>query len=181
MARLDEALPRWDFDEIHSIEVAASPERAYEALRQLRSSDLRLTGLLMGLRSLGRRRPQSRPLVDVVQQGGFALLCDEPPREVVMGIRGRFWQLRPVTDTPATDLAGFAALEAPGAAKAAWNFRLEPLANGRTRVTTETRIATPDAGVRKSFGRYWRVIRPFSGLIRIEMLRALKRQAERSG
>lgn len=181
MARLDDALPRWDFDETHSIEIGASQERSYEALRELRSSDLRVTGLLMGLRSLGRRRPQSRPLIDVASGGGFALLCEEPPDEVVLGIRGRFWQLRPVTDTPATDLAGFAALEADGAAKAVWNFSTEPLAPGRTRVTTITRIATPDPATKRSFGRYWRVIRPFSGLIRIEMLRALKRRAERSG
>jgi hypothetical protein len=181
MARLDEALPRWDFDETHSIELAVSPEQAYTALRELRSSDLRVTGLLMGLRSLGRRRPESRPLIDVVSGGGFALLSEEPPHEVVLGIRGRFWQLRPVTDTPDTDLAGFAALEAGGAAKAVWNFTTEPLSGGRTRVTTVTRIATPDPATKRSFGRYWRVIRPFSGLIRIEMLRALKRRAERSG
>ena len=86
-----------------------------------------------------------------------------------------------MTDTPATDLAGFAALEADGAAKAVWNFTTESLAPGRTRVTTITRIATPDPATKRSFGRYWRVIRPFSGLIRIEMLRALKRRAEGSG
>ena len=182
MARLDEALPRWDFDETHSIEMAATPERAYAALKEMRSSDLRVTGLLMGLRSLGRRRTRvERPLVDVVQGGGFALLCEEPPDEIVLGIRGQFWRPRPVTDTPATDLAGFAALEANGAAKAVWNFTTEPLPGGRARVTTITRIATPDEAARRSFGRYWRLIRPFSGLIRIEMLRALRRRAERSG
>lgn len=87
-----------------------------------------------------------------------------------------------MTDTPpGTDLAGFAALEAPGAAKGAWNFRFEPLAGGRTRVTTVTRVAAGDAAARRSFGRYWRLIRPFSGLIRIEMLRALRRKLDPNG
>jgi hypothetical protein len=183
MAHLDEALPRWDFDETHSIEVAASPARAYEALRLLRSSDLRVTNALMGLRTLGRRRRgPDRPLIDVTREGGFVLLWDEPGEEVVMGIRGRFWQPRPVSDTPPdTDLAGFAALEAPGAAKSAWNFSFEPLSGGRTRVTTVTRVAAGDEAARRSFGRYWRLIRPFSGLIRIEMLRALRRKLEPSG
>jgi hypothetical protein len=38
--------------------------------------------------------------------------------------------------------------------------------------------ATVDAVARRRFGRYWRVIGPFSGITRREMLAAIKRRAE---
>jgi len=47
-----------------------------------------------------------------------------------------------------------------------------------TRLTTETRIKCLDEDSRSRFGWYWAFIRPFSGLIRMEMLRAIKRKAE---
>jgi hypothetical protein len=45
-------------------------------------------------------------------------------------------------------------------------------------VATETRIVCTDEASRRAFLRYWRVIRPFSGLIRLEMLRLLRNAAE---
>jgi len=41
-------------------------------------------------------------------------------------------------------------------------------------VATETRIRCTDDASRRAFLRYWRVIRPFSGLIRMEMLRSIR-------
>jgi hypothetical protein len=48
-------------------------------------------------------------------------------------------------------------------------------------LTTETRIKCLDNESRRSFGFYWMFIQPFSGLIRMEMLRAIKRKAELVG
>ena len=47
-------------------------------------------------------------------------------------------------------------------------------------VATETRVRCTDAASLRSFRRYWRVIRPFSGLVRREALRAIRRTAESS-
>jgi hypothetical protein len=63
--------------------------------------------------------------------------------------------------------------------KANWNFKLIP-DKGKIILETETRIYCPDESSRKKFGRYWKIIKPFSGLIRMEMLRAIRRSAEES-
>jgi hypothetical protein len=45
-------------------------------------------------------------------------------------------------------------------------------------LVTETRVHVPDPVSRRKFVRYWRVVRPFSGLIRMLVLQAAKRRAE---
>jgi hypothetical protein len=52
-------------------------------------------------------------------------------------------------------------------------------ADGTTLAETETRVAATDPTARRGFGRYWLVIRGFSGLIRRDWLRAVARRAER--
>ncbi|MEQ1645742.1 MAG: hypothetical protein ABL959_19990 [Pyrinomonadaceae bacterium] len=71
----------------------------------------------------------------------------------------------------------FKAFDKTGYAKAVWNFSLDPDGDA-TRLTTETRIKCLDDGSRRSFGFYWTFVQPFSGIIRMEMLRAIKRKAE---
>ena len=46
-----------------------------------------------------------------------------------------------------------------------------------TRVTTETRVLCAD-DARPKFRLYWMLIRPFSGLLRRFMLRAIRQEAE---
>ena len=72
----------------------------------------------------------------------------------------------------------FKALDAPGLAKAAMNFRLEDSGAGGCLLTTETRVYATDASARRRFTPYWRVIYPGSALIRRMWLRAIKRRAE---
>ena len=57
------------------------------------------------------------------------------------------------------------------------DFRAKPLPGGRSQLTTETRVAATDAASRRSFGRYWRVVGPFSALIRRRWLRSIARFA----
>jgi hypothetical protein len=49
-----------------------------------------------------------------------------------------------------------------------------------TELRTETRVLATDAASRRRFGRYWRVIRPGSALIRRTWLGAAKRRTERA-
>jgi hypothetical protein len=88
------------------------------------------------------------------------VLEDVPGEGVILGLRGQFWRLRGGDDGSA-------------AATAVADFRV---AAGC--LSTETRVHVPDPGARRKFRRYWLVVRPFSGLIRILLLRAAKRRAE---
>ena len=72
-----------------------------------------------------------------------------------------------------TDPAGyFAEFATPGWAKIVANFRVS-----EGELTTETRVLLTDERSRRAFGRYWLLIRPFSGLIRRRWLAAIVRRA----
>ena len=66
----------------------------------------------------------------------------------------------------------------PGTAKAAWNFAVGKSSDGITELRTETRVLCADLVTRRRFRAYWTLIRPFSGLIRKEMLAAVRSAAE---
>jgi hypothetical protein len=67
----------------------------------------------------------------------------------------------------------------PGFVKAALTFRFIGRADGTTLAETDTRVAATDPAARRGFGRYWLLVRGFSGLIRRDWLRAVARRAER--
>jgi hypothetical protein len=177
---LDDFLPRYDLNEVHSISTSAAPAAVMAAIRDLTPGEVPVLVALMAIRSVPallqrRRLPVRGPLLDGFRKSGFAQL-HEAPDELVLGGVGRFWQpsggLRRIE---AADFAGFAE---PGWAKAAFNFQVERVGE-RTLLRTETRIATTDEHARRSFGRYWRLIHPGSALIRLAWLRAIRRRAER--
>jgi hypothetical protein len=178
---LDEFLPTYDVNEVHTIDTGASPAAVMEAIRALTPQEVPLLVALMAVRSvprlLTRSRPSLRgPLLDGFLRAGFATLR-ELPDEVVLGAVGRFWQptggLRPIE---AADFGDFAT---PGFAKAVFDFRLER-AGDRTIVRTETPVATTDAHAQRRFGLYWKLVYPGSALIRVAWLRAIRKRAERS-
>jgi hypothetical protein len=111
---------------------------------------------------------------------GFTKLDEIPGRELVFGIAGRFW--RPAGDLRRlADRAAFDAFAEEGCVKVAWNLRVEPLDDGASLLSTETRIASFGRGARRKFRLYWAVVGPFSGLTRRSLLRGVKRRAEQRG
>jgi hypothetical protein len=188
---LDDHLPRFDFVERHATGVGAPPAAAFVAIRNAELAGplartlflLRaLPGLVLSPRETARRflgTRRSRALtVDALAAAGFVVLGEDAGRELVLGTIGRFWLASGgMRSFPPGEFASFAE---PGWAKAAWNFRVEPAPGGRATLSTETRVLCTDARSRRRFARYWRIVRPFSGLIRLEMLRAIRREAERS-
>ena len=177
---LDEFLPRYDVNEVHSIGIGAAPGAVMDAVRALTAKEVPLLVALMAIRSvpalLRRRRPPVRgPLLDGFRKSGFVKLR-ETPDELVLASVGRFWQ--PVGGLRRIEAADFAGFAEPGFAKAAFNFEIARVGE-RTVLRTETRVATTDEHARRSFARYWRVVHPGSALIRIAWLRAIRRRAER--
>lgn len=177
---LDEWMPRWDVSDRHELTVAAPADRTYGAVRAVDFAASPAARLLFAIRNLpaiarGRRVPPSVTLDDTVRSG-FALLAEEPGREIVVGVAGRFWALSGARlRISAGEFAGHAA---PGTAKAAMSFRVDALGAERSRVVTETRVLCADAAARRSFRRYWTVIRPGSAIIRKVALAQIRRAAE---
>ena len=191
-ARLDAWMPRPDVSAVYATTVAAPVERVYAALLDTDFGRQPLVALLMGLRSipafvlapraswrrLRSARPRRTGRLRSVLGSDFALLEEAPPEELVIGLTGSFWT--PSGGLVASDPATFREAPPAGMARAAWNFRIEPLDHGRTRLSTETRIRCADAATARRFKAYWRLVAPGSGLIRWAILRQVRRQAEQA-
>jgi hypothetical protein len=180
---IDELMPQFDEFERHERLVRAAPPAVYAALRRVDLLDPWIIRWLLALRTApgALRRPRQAPRrrtlrLEQMLEHGFVLLGERPERELVLGVVGRFWTL--AGERLPLDAAGFAAFDRPGYAKVVWDFRLTP-EGGLTRLSTETRIQCLDAESQRRFRRYWRVIGPFSGLIRRALLRAIAREATR--
>src|SRR5215472_11333897 len=50
---LDQNFTKWQFDEVHTIDVDASPERAYDAIRKVTSGEISLFRTLTAIRRFG--------------------------------------------------------------------------------------------------------------------------------
>jgi len=107
----------------------------------------------------------------------FILLGEKPNEELLLGLVGRFWTAS--GELRRLDAEGFRSFKEQGYAKAAWNFSLAERPDGSVLLETETRVYCLDQSSRRRFQLYWLVVGPFSGLIRRDVLQAVKRSAEK--
>ena len=185
---LNEIMPEYDFNEVHTISVNATRNRAYRAIKEVTAAEIWLFKALMTLRMLpgriGRKRkPEGadwkKPLLDEAQKAGFVLLAEEEGKEVVLGTVGQFWKLSGGIVQGLRSANQFMAFDGEGYAKAAISFHVAQGPKGGMLIRTETRIRALDLASRRRFSRYWRAVHPGSALIRAMWLRAIRRRAER--
>lgn len=168
---IDEFLSEYDFEEKHSIAIHADAATVYEAAQNVNFGESWIVRMLLTLRGMSADALTLRNL----SYSKFRILGERPASELLIGLAGKFWT--PWGDLQDVNSDNFNAFDKTGYAKAVWNFSLDPYGDA-TRLTTETRIKCLDDGSRRSFGFYWTFVQPFSGIIRMEMLRAIKRKAE---
>jgi hypothetical protein len=160
--KLDHVMPVWEFDERHEVMVAATPEKIFTAIREVRADEIKFFNVLTAIRRGGRGgredilNPGKRaPILDVALRSGFSVMADDSPREIVIG----------------------STVIRPNRAIATMNFLVVP--NGATsRLITETRVHATDDAARRRFAVYWRIIHPGSDIIRRGWLEAIRRRAE---
>ena len=178
---LDQLMPVWQFDEVHTSRVDAPPERVYRAVKDVTAREIMLFRTLTWIRRFGRAGPESilnapdrLPLLEVATRTGFLKLAEDPGREIVVGtvVLAPPGAARPRTPDEFRTLTG------PGYALATMNFRVTGDGNGASVLTTATRVYATDAAARRRFTKYWRLIYPGSALIRRMWLRAIERRAE---
>jgi hypothetical protein len=187
-AVLDDVLPVHRHRERHTTQIAAAPEPVWHALQTVSNGELRLTRLLTGIRALPQRLsggdppggglPADRGFLEAFMERGYRELRVDPPWTLVAGNAGQPWRLRGGESADTVDLDGFRAFARPGFVLIVTSFELEALGDG-TRLSTETRVQPTDAAAARAFRPYWWAIRAGSGLIRHDMLRAVRRRAER--
>ena len=168
---IERFVPTAEVGSQHSVDVPTSPADTYEVIRTADLGGSRVVRMLFAVRGLPSRRPLT---IETMERVGFVMLRQEPGRGLVLGVTGRFWTLR--GDLRRIDAAEFAEFAEPGYAKGAWSFAIEPGPDGGSIVTTETRVTTTDEGSRRAFRRYWRLVGPFSSLIRRRLLAVIARE-----
>lgn len=199
--RLDYWLPTYNFSEKHRIEINSSPEKVFQATRTLDMGESGVIKALVRLRyifgrlALWRKQENSQlrfsieETADKTGLGGLGARKGQPlnlpgilleevcDKEIVLGFVGKFWKpsggvVRGLT------VEDYLRFDETGFCKVAWNIYIEQNYNGNAVLSTETRILCLGWRAKLLFGVYWAFIRLFSGWIRIEMLRMIKRQAE---
>jgi membrane protein implicated in regulation of membrane protease activity len=147
----------YEFVTRHAVAADGDAATLDRALREVTFGEVPLVCALVFARGLGLPR-RSQTVLEAMRRRA-TVLEDVPGEGIVLSVTGQFWRLRGRgSEPPATAVVEFRA--ADGA------------------LTTETRIHVSDPVSRRRFARYWRVVRPFSGLIRVLVLRAAKRRAE---
>jgi hypothetical protein len=158
---IEALLPNPDVVTRHEITLPLPPERALDVALATPARPDGVVRMLFLLRGL---RPDSRGTL-----GSIFPRLELTPTEAVFGFSGRPW--RPTGG----GLGSFEDARA-GSVRMALGFRAEPVGEG-SRLVTETRVAAVDDRARRAFRRYWRVVGPFSGLVRKRWLAAVGKRA----
>jgi hypothetical protein len=159
VALIDDLLPRFDANELHSAALRVEPAAAIAlALATPVDADPLVRALfrLRGIKASGSIGAA------LARLGLEELRTAEG--EVVFGASGTPWRR-------GGGIHAFADA-GPGQVQMATDFR----ADG-ARLSTETRILAFDPAARRAFLRYWRVVGPFSALIRRRWLAAIAKSA----
>lgn len=179
---LDQFIPHPDVRERFETLVRAPAPLVMETARNFDMQSLPLIRLIihareriLGTSQTGPRIP--RGIVEETRDQGWGLLAEDPGRLLACGATCQPWQGN-VTFTPIPP-DEFAEFDTPQQVKIAWTLEVEPLGPHLTRFAHETRAVATDAAARARFRRYWRWARFGIVAIRILLLPAIRREAER--
>jgi hypothetical protein len=160
---LTEVMPEYDVRKRHAIALEALPGNVWRAVHATTLAETPVARILFRLRGL-----PAAPDRGLLELEGFRLLAEDPGRELVVGAVGKPWSPRGglVRDADPRTFrdAGYVVMA------------LSVKHDGAT-LATETRVRCTDSRSRVLFRLYWLVVGPFSGLVRNDWLRAIRRRA----
>ena len=166
---IDKYLPEYTFNEIHEIVINSPIEKVYQVARNFDLSKSKLIVFLFKIRRLPTKRFN---LQDLVKDLSFSNIEEQFPRENLIG----FWARTKIE--PITNYKDFINNTISARIKVVWNFRFSSLNSIQTKVSTETRILCVHPVTKVLFSMYWLIVRPFSGIIRVKMLKIIKKDSE---
>ena len=181
-APLDRFIPHPDIRERFETTIRAPAELVMEVAGEFDMQSLPVVRAIFWLREkltraapTAPRRPQG--ILAETRSLGWGLLAEQRGRLVVCGAVCQPW----LPDVKFTPIAAdrFATYAEPGQVKIAWTLEAEALGPAITRFAQETRAMATDEEARSRFRRYWRWARFGIITIRLLMLPAVRRVAER--
>lgn len=179
---LDPFIPRPEVRERFRTKVRAPAALVMDTARNLDLQSLMPVRAIFRLREKLMRAGPARPrvpqgIVAETRALGWGLLMERPGRVLVCGAACQPW--RAEVRFRAIPAADFAAHAEPDQVKIAWSLEVEPVDPTTTIFSHETRAVATDAQARTKFRRYWRWARFGIVAIRLLLLPAVRRRAER--
>jgi hypothetical protein len=171
---LDAWLPAATIRTRHRRVSAAPPDRLWESARAVRLADTGTLGRLVRWRIPGT---DAGSTFDHLLRGYPFTVLEEGDRLIVSGLCGRIWTLArdyPRLPTP----EAFRDWGVPGTVRVLIAHWVEPVADGRTQIVSEARIAAVDRRAARRLRALWLVVGPFDHLVGAEGLTAAVRRAE---
>jgi len=167
---INKYLPVYTYNEYHKILLNVNSKKAFETTKNVDMSDLFISKILMKLRGL----PVSDlSLMGFLKNMQFTYLEEIKFKEFLIGC----WTNSKLMS--GSDEKKFINDREDCETKTVWNFQFEEVSHDKTLISTETRILCLTMRSRFTFSLYWFLIKPFSGLIRKEILKLIKKNAEK--
>jgi hypothetical protein len=178
--RLDDVMPEYQFNERHSARIHARPEQVIEAIRQSTVGDLKSLVTLLKIRAAVSRTPfhdigewRDKRMLDMFSTSGY-LFGGSEHEIAIFGV----WNVRANRRPEVGTLQEVADYREQGGVKMGYDFNVEDAGGGWSTINAETRVLALDDFTRRGAARYWRLIVPGSGLLRLQWLEGIKKRAE---
>ena len=181
-ALLDDYVPTSDVRGRHEILVHAPASLVMDVAQTFPMESIWLVRTLFRVRAwvLGSSAPAMANPAGLVEQltgGGWQKLAESPGRYLIAGALCRPWEADPGF-TP-VGMQSFIEFSQPDRVKIAWTLETTELSPELTRFASETRAVATDEQSQRKFKRYWRKFGAGIILIRLILLPAVRRRAEK--
>jgi hypothetical protein len=179
---LERFIPHPDVRERFETTIRAPADLVMEVAAQLDMQSLPAVRLIFRLRERLTRAARSAPrepqgILEETKALGWGVLAEQPGRFVVCGAACRPWLAN--VEFSALPPDTFTTYAQRDQVKIAWTLEAEEIGCGMTRFGQETRAVATDEQARIKFRRYWRWARFGIIAIRLLLLPAVRRTAER--
>jgi hypothetical protein len=168
---IEDYLPVYHFKESHSIKLVSPNDNLYKKMLECDFSKSLIIRLLYKVRGI----PTKLCTIEDITQMGFLKLAEKPGEEIIFGM---------VTDSPMfkrcqsnLSPSDFITKSDTSIIKAVINFNVKYQNLSNYIVSTETRIWCGSKRMKSKFKLYWFFVKPFSQIIRRNMLKQIKLQS----
>ena len=166
---IDKYMPQYTFNEYHEAVLNCPIQNVYHIAKDVDLSKSNIIKFLFKIRGLPTKRLNLQNFINDI---GFTHLEENFPYEFLIG----FWARVKISKIP--NYEDFINNSISPWIKVVWNFQFEEMDENKTKVSTETRVLCVVPITKFTFGLYWSVIKPFSGLTRKKMLKIIKVDSE---
>lgn len=166
-------MPVYELSETQEIAVAASSARVFRAIKTFDLNDSTTIRWMFKLRGIAAKTMTLSDFETV----NLKVLGERQNQELVVGSAGKYQSLTDkLLDLSPSEFADFNEAEF---IKTAWNFLILEIGVNNARLVSEIRINPTDAKSHAKVQKYWGMIKPPLEMIRTEILKLIKKQAER--